>query len=56
MPAAPLLALKCVKIAHKAGVHAVIQPGGSINDSKSIAYCDDNNMPMVITGTRHFKH
>jgi phosphoribosylaminoimidazolecarboxamide formyltransferase / IMP cyclohydrolase len=46
----------CVEIAHKAGVHAVIQPGGSINDSKSIAYCDDNNMPMVITGTRHFKH
>jgi len=46
----------CVEIAHKAGIHAVIQPGGSINDSKSIEYCDNNNMPMVTTGTRHFKH
>jgi len=46
----------CVEIAHDAGIHAVIQPGGSINDAKSIAYCDENNMPMVVTGTRHFKH
>jgi phosphoribosylaminoimidazolecarboxamide formyltransferase/IMP cyclohydrolase len=46
----------CVEIAHNAGIHAVIQPGGSINDSKSIEYCDNNNMPMVTTGTRHFKH
>ncbi len=46
----------CVEIAHKAGIHAVIQPGGSINDKLSIAYCDDNKMAMVVTGTRHFKH
>ena len=46
----------CMEIAHKAGIHAVIQPGGSINDKLSIAYCDENNMTMVCTGTRHFKH
>ncbi len=46
----------CVEIAHKAGIHAVIQPGGSIKDADSIAYCDNNNMAMVFTGTRHFKH
>ncbi len=46
----------CVDIAHKAGIHAVIQPGGSIKDADSIAYCDNNNMAMVFTGTRHFKH
>ena len=46
----------CVEIAHKAGIQAVIQPGGSINDKLSIAYCNENNVPMVTTGTRHFKH
>lgn len=46
----------CVEIAHKAGITSVIHPGGSVNDSKSIAYCDENNMAMVLTGTRHFKH
>ncbi len=46
----------CVEIAHKEGVDIVIQPGGSINDSKSIIYCEDNNMVMVTTGFRHFKH
>lgn len=46
----------CVEIAHKEGVNAVIQPGGSINDSKSISYCEENNMVMVTTGFRHFKH
>lgn len=46
----------CVEIAGKAGIHAVIQPGGSINDKLSIEYCDNNNMAMVTTGTRHFKH
>jgi phosphoribosylaminoimidazolecarboxamide formyltransferase/IMP cyclohydrolase len=34
----------------------VIQPGGSIKDQDSIDYCDRNNMAMVFTGTRHFKH
>jgi len=46
----------CVEIAHKAGVSAVIQPGGSIKDQLSIEYCDANDMCMVMTGTRHFKH
>lgn len=46
----------CVEIANKAGVTAVIQPGGSIKDKDSIAYCDANGVSMVMTGTRHFKH
>lgn len=46
----------CVEIAHKAGVTSVIQPGGSIKDKDSIAYCDANGVSMVMTGTRHFKH
>ena len=46
----------CVELGHKAGVKAVIQPGGSIKDQKSIDYCDANDLPMVFTGTRHFKH
>jgi len=46
----------CVKIAHKAGVTAFIQPGGSIRDKDSIEYCKENNLVMVITGLRHFKH
>jgi len=46
----------CVEIAHNAGVSAVIQPGGSIKDQLSIDYCNENNMAMVMTGVRHFKH
>lgn len=46
----------CVEIAHQQGIEAVIQPGGSIKDQDSIDYCDKNNMAMVFTGTRHFKH
>lgn len=46
----------CVKIAHAAGVTAFIQPGGSIRDKDSIEYCKANNLVMVITGLRHFKH
>ncbi|HEX9979555.1 MAG TPA: bifunctional phosphoribosylaminoimidazolecarboxamide formyltransferase/IMP cyclohydrolase [Flavobacterium sp.] len=46
----------CVEIAKTAGITAVIQPGGSIKDDLSIDYCDKNNMAMVFTGTRHFKH
>ena len=46
----------CVEIADKAGVTCVVQPGGSIRDKDSIAYCENNNMSMVLTGTRHFKH
>ncbi len=46
----------CVEIAGKSGITAVIQPGGSIKDQLSIDYCNENNMSMVMTGTRHFKH
>ena len=46
----------CVEIADNAGVKAVIQPGGSIKDQLSIDYCNQNNIAMVFTNTRHFKH
>ncbi|MBA2250735.1 MAG: bifunctional phosphoribosylaminoimidazolecarboxamide formyltransferase/IMP cyclohydrolase [Chitinophagaceae bacterium] len=46
----------CVTIAHEAGVTAFIQPGGSIRDKDSIKYCVDNNLVMVLTAMRHFKH
>lgn len=46
----------CVEIADNAGIKAVIQPGGSIKDQLSIDYCNENNLAMVFTGTRHFKH
>ncbi|MGB0897126.1 MAG: bifunctional phosphoribosylaminoimidazolecarboxamide formyltransferase/IMP cyclohydrolase [Flavobacteriaceae bacterium] len=46
----------CVEIADKAGIKAVIQPGGSIKDQLSIDYCNENKLAMVFTGTRHFKH
>ena len=46
----------CVEIAHKAGVTAVIQPGGSVRDSESTDYCNNNGLSMVTTGIRHFKH
>jgi len=46
----------CVEIAKNAGITAVIQPGGSIKDQLSIDYCNANNMAMVFTKTRHFKH
>jgi phosphoribosylaminoimidazolecarboxamide formyltransferase/IMP cyclohydrolase len=46
----------CVELAHKAGITAVIQPGGSIKDKDSIDYCNANGLSMVMTGVRHFKH
>ena len=46
----------CVEIAHKAGISAVVQPGGSVRDKDSIDYCSRNGIAMVITGIRHFKH
>ncbi len=45
-----------VEIASKAGVKAVIQPGGSIRDKDSIEYCNEHDVAMVFTGVRHFKH
>jgi phosphoribosylaminoimidazolecarboxamide formyltransferase/IMP cyclohydrolase len=46
----------CVEIAHKAGVSAIVQPGGSVRDQDSIAFCSSNGVAMVFTGKRHFKH
>ncbi len=46
----------CVEIAHKAGITAVVEPGGSVRDQESIDYCSSNGMAMVFTGIRHFKH
>lgn len=46
----------CVQMGHAAGITAFIQPGGSIRDNDSIEYCKTNNLAMVITGMRHFKH
>jgi phosphoribosylaminoimidazolecarboxamide formyltransferase/IMP cyclohydrolase len=45
-----------VEIAHKAGVTAVVQPGGSVRDKETIDYCSANGVAMVFTGVRHFKH
>ena len=46
----------CVEIAKNAGISSVIQPGGSIKDELSINYCNENQISMVFTGNRHFKH
>ena len=45
-----------VEAAAKAGVTAIIQPGGSIRDEDSIKAADEHNMAMVFTGVRHFRH
>lgn len=45
-----------VKLGHEAGLTAFIQPGGSVRDKDSIDYCQENNLAMVMTGMRHFKH
>ncbi len=50
-----LLMIAC-KLGHEAGITAFIQPGGSIRDKDSIEYCKENNLAMVMTGMRHFRH
>ena len=45
-----------VEEAVKAGVTAIIQPGGSIKDQLSIDVCNEHGIAMVYTGVRHFKH
>lgn len=42
--------------AKKYNIKAIIQPGGSLKDSESIEACNDNDIAMVLTGIRHFKH
>lgn len=46
----------CVEAAAKAGITAIIQPGGSIRDEDSIKAADSANIAMLFTGIRHFKH
>lgn len=46
----------CVETAAKAGITAIIQPGGSINDGASIEMANQYGIAMVFTGMRHFKH
>ena len=46
----------CVRIAHEEGIEAYIQPGGSVRDKDSVAYCMANGLAMVMTEQRHFKH
>jgi phosphoribosylaminoimidazolecarboxamide formyltransferase/IMP cyclohydrolase len=46
----------CVEHAKKAGVTAIIQPGGSVRDAESISACNKAGIAMVFTGVRHFKH
>jgi phosphoribosylaminoimidazolecarboxamide formyltransferase/IMP cyclohydrolase len=46
----------CVKMAHAEGITAFVQPGGSVRDGDSIAYCKANDLAMIMTKTRHFKH
>jgi phosphoribosylaminoimidazolecarboxamide formyltransferase/IMP cyclohydrolase len=45
-----------VEVAAQAGITAVAHPGGSVRDAESIAVADANNMAMVTTGVRHFRH
>jgi phosphoribosylaminoimidazolecarboxamide formyltransferase/IMP cyclohydrolase len=45
-----------VKLAYENGIKTIIQPGGSIRDEECIKYCNENDMAMIFTGTRHFKH
>ncbi|MBI3653248.1 MAG: bifunctional phosphoribosylaminoimidazolecarboxamide formyltransferase/IMP cyclohydrolase [Acidobacteria bacterium] len=42
--------------AAKVGITAVIQPGGSVRDDEVIAAANEQNLAMVFTGMRHFKH
>lgn len=46
----------CVEAAAKAGITAIIQPGGSIRDDQSIEACNKYGIAMIFTGMRHFKH
>lgn len=46
----------CVQVAVDAGIKAIVQPGGSIRDQDSIDLCNENHIPMVFSGYRHFRH
>jgi phosphoribosylaminoimidazolecarboxamide formyltransferase/IMP cyclohydrolase len=42
--------------AAKAGIIAIVQPGGSMRDADAIASCDENGISMIFSGFRHFRH
>ncbi len=44
------------EIAYNAGVTAIAEPGGSIRDEDTVKYCTENNITLMFTGNRHFKH
>ena len=46
----------CVEAAAKAGITAIIQPGGAMRDQLSIDKADEYGIAMVFTGMRHFRH
>lgn len=46
----------CARMAHEAGITAIIQPGGSVRDADSVKYCQENGLALVMTGMRHFRH
>lgn len=46
----------CARMAHEAGITAIVQPGGSVRDKDTIQYCTDNDIALVMTKMRHFKH
>jgi len=45
-----------IELAAQAGVAAIIQPGGSVNDPAVIEACNRHQIPLVLTGVRHFRH
>ncbi|MBI2341503.1 MAG: bifunctional phosphoribosylaminoimidazolecarboxamide formyltransferase/IMP cyclohydrolase [Deltaproteobacteria bacterium] len=45
-----------IDIISSSGVTAIVQPGGSIRDEEVIKACDENNIAMIFTGVRHFRH
>jgi phosphoribosylaminoimidazolecarboxamide formyltransferase/IMP cyclohydrolase len=46
----------CVEISCKNGINSIVQPGGSVRDQDSIDFCNENEMSMVFSGIRHFRH
>ncbi len=46
----------CVEEAHKAGITAIVQPGGSVRDQESIDKCNEYGIAMIFTKMRHFRH
>ena len=45
-----------VNLAHKFGIKAIIQPGGSVRDRESIDMCNEKGITMIFTHKRHFLH